>query len=59
VRLKSISGEDLEGSGKARVQSILISAGRSDSAIERITSRLGMESRITAVSWEFIDRIDE
>jgi putative Mg2+ transporter-C (MgtC) family protein len=59
VRLKSLSSEDINGSGKVRVQSILISTGRSDSAIEHITSHLSMESRITAVSWEFIDRIDE
>jgi putative Mg2+ transporter-C (MgtC) family protein len=59
VRLESLGSEDINGSGKVRVQSILISTGRNDETVEHITSHLSMESRITAVSWEFIDQIDE
>jgi putative Mg2+ transporter-C (MgtC) family protein len=59
VRLKSLSSEDIDGSGKVRVRSILISTGRSDETVEHITSHLSMESRITAIGWEFIDHIDE
>lgn len=59
VRLKSLSSEDINGSGKVRVQSILISTGRNDEIVEHITSHLSMESRITAVSWEFLDQVEE
>jgi putative Mg2+ transporter-C (MgtC) family protein len=59
VRLKSLSSEDINGSGKVRVQSILISTGRNDETVEHITSHLSMESRIIAVGWEIIDHMEE
>jgi putative Mg2+ transporter-C (MgtC) family protein len=59
VRLRSLSSEDINGSGKVRVQSILISTGRNDETVEHITSHLSMESRIIAVGWEIIDQIEE
>jgi putative Mg2+ transporter-C (MgtC) family protein len=52
LRLKSLSSEDIDGSQKVRVQSELITTGRSERQIEQVISRLCLERGITAISWQ-------
>ena len=59
LRLKSLSSEDINGSDKVRVQSELITTGRSDKLIEDVVSRLSLERGVTAVSWKIVEPADE
>jgi putative Mg2+ transporter-C (MgtC) family protein len=55
LRLKSLSSEDINGSGKVRVEAELITTGRSDKVIEQVISRLSLEPSITSISWEIVE----
>ena len=52
--LRSLHSEDEDDPARAEVRADLISAGRNDSLLEQLVSRLSLEPGVTAVSWETI-----
>lgn len=52
LTLCSLHSEDLADNTKASVEAQLISSGRSDSAVEKIVSRISFEPGVSAVSWK-------
>jgi len=51
--LKSITSEDSDNNLK-QIKAIVISTGKNDNVIEKISSRLSIEEAVTSVSWEMI-----
>lgn len=57
LALHSLHSEDLENQTKVVVEAHLLSIlGRTDSTVEKIVSRVSLETGVTAVSWEIIPR---
>jgi putative Mg2+ transporter-C (MgtC) family protein len=52
ITLHALYSEDLNSSGKVEVRATLVSAGRQNAMLEEIVQRLGLESGVSAVSWE-------
>lgn len=54
--LRALRSEDVGDSHQVRVEADVVMIGRSDKVIEDIASRLSMEPRIRAMSWEVVDQ---
>lgn len=52
--LKSLKSDDLDHTDKVEVQAVLTSAGRQNSLLEQIVSRLSLEPSVSGVSWEIL-----
>ena len=52
--LKSLKSEDVEHTDKVEIQAILTSAGRQNSLLEQVVSRLSLEPSVNGVSWEIL-----
>jgi len=52
ITLHALHSEDLNSSGKVEVRATLVSAERQNEMLEDIVQRLGLESGVSAVSWE-------
>ena len=50
--LHAVRSEDLNSSGKVEVRATLCSSERQNAMLEDIVQRLGLESGVSAVSWE-------
>ena len=52
LTLHALHSEDLNSSGKVEVRATLLSSERQNAMMEEIVQRLGLESGVSAVSWE-------
>lgn len=54
ITLHALHSEDLNSSGKVEVRAELVSSERQNAMLEDIVQRLGLESGVSAVSWELV-----
>jgi putative Mg2+ transporter-C (MgtC) family protein len=59
VVLRSLTSEDINGTGVVEVRADLLSTGRQDAALEQIVNRLSLEPSVTAVTWELVPHARE
>ena len=59
LALRSLSSEDINGSGKIEIRATLISPGRQDEELEGIVGRLSLEPGVSRVSWEVVAQAGE
>ena len=52
--LRSLTSEDIDGTGVVEVRADLLSSGRQDAALEQIVTRLSLQPSVTSVSWELV-----
>ena len=52
--LHAVRSEDIEASSRVEVVADVLVNGRADARLERIVSRLGVESGVSAVSWKIV-----
>ena len=54
MTLCSLHSEDWDDQTKVNVEASLVSMGRTDAIVEKIVSRISLESGVTAVSWKIV-----
>ena len=59
ITLHAVSSDDIEPSGRVAVTADVAVAGRADVRLEKVVSRLGVESGVTAVSWKIVPTEDD
>jgi putative Mg2+ transporter-C (MgtC) family protein len=55
MSLQALDSENLNSTGKVRVQASLIMADRNDALLEQVVSRLSLEPGVSAVSWKAVN----
>jgi putative Mg2+ transporter-C (MgtC) family protein len=59
MTLRALHSEDLNSSGRVEVRATLVSAERQNAMLEDVVQRLGLESGVSAVSWELAPESSE
>jgi putative Mg2+ transporter-C (MgtC) family protein len=59
LALQALHSEDINSSGKVEVRATLVSWERENTVLEDMVQRLGLESGVSAVSWELAQQQEE
>jgi putative Mg2+ transporter-C (MgtC) family protein len=59
MTLHAVYSEDIEGTNRVEVVADVAVAGRADTRLERVVSRLGVEPGVSAISWKTVPTADE